>query len=144
MKKILVLNLILLCILCINSCTKKSYPKVAYPFGIIEDNLDSAKAAANTTNKNIFLMVHADWCINCQTFKTTVLQSTSIKNLLSTGIITSLIDGDKTYGKPIATSYTVKAYPTFLILNKSGTELARKVGLLTEAEFTSWVTPFLK
>jgi thioredoxin-related protein len=123
---------------------KKSFPEVVYPFTIISDNMDSSKATAAQRNSNIFLMIHADWCSICNIFKTTVLQSDDIKNTLANGIVTSLVDGDKTYGKPIASQYNISGFPTFLILDKNGVELSRRKGVLTEDAFKTWVTPFLK
>jgi thiol:disulfide interchange protein len=143
-KKLIVASSILVCLFALGNCGKKSLTAPTYSFSIIQDNLDSSKTVATAQNKNIFLMVHADWCSVCQTFKTTVLQSAEIKNTLSNGIVTSLIDGDKTYGKPIATQYNVGAFPTYLILDKNGVELKRRSGTVDEATFKAWVTPYLK
>jgi thioredoxin 1 len=144
MKNLLLFSLLLLSSLMYTGCSKKPYPAVSYPFGIIQDNLDSAKAAAVTQDKNIFLMVHADWCSVCNTFKTSVLQSADIKTTLTNTIVTSLIDGDKPYGKPIADKYGVNSFPTFLILDKTGVVLATKKGNITESVFKEWVKPYLK
>jgi thioredoxin-related protein len=144
MKNFVVCLVLLASLFTTYSCSKKSLPPVNYPFTIIEDDLDAAKQSAQTNNKNIFLMVHADWCSNCQTFKTTVLQSQTVKTKLSAGIVTSLIDGDKTYGKPIANTYNVNSFPTFIILDNKGVELARKKGLMNEADFLNWINSYLK
>ncbi len=143
MKNILILVIALLCVSTFSNC-KKPYPEVQYPFSIIQENLDSAKNQAASKNMNVFLMVHADWCSICNTFKTTVLQSEDIKNTLANGIVTAMVDGDKTPGKPVADKYNVTGFPTLLILDKNGTVLQRKTGGMLEADFKKWVTPYLK
>jgi thioredoxin-related protein len=144
MKNLILSGIVILMMLVVSSCGKKAYPPVQYPFSIIEENLDSAKNLANSKNMNVFLMVHADWCTQCNIFKTTVLQSEDIKNTLANGIVTSLVDGDKDYGKPIASQYAVTGFPTFIILDKNGVVLQRKTGGMAEADFKKWVTPYLK
>ncbi len=144
MKSVLYTIIILItCSITTNSCKKVS-PPASYPFAIVFDNLDSTKQLANARNKNIFLMVHADWCSVCNTFKSTVLQSTAVKNLLADSIVTALIDGDKTYGKPIANNYGVQGFPTFLILDKNGVLLQKKSGGISETEFSTWIKAYLK
>jgi thioredoxin-related protein len=144
MKNVLLFSLLALTNTLFNGCSKKPFPAVSYPFTIFQEDLAGAKTAASAQDKNIFLMIHADWCEVCNTFKTNVLQSTDIKNTLSNGIITSLIDGDKTYGKPIADTYKVTGFPTFLVLDKNGNVIIRKTGGMNESTFKAWVMPYLK
>lgn len=142
MKKLLLFPVFCL-VLFFTNCNKVKEP-TSYPFAIIHDNLDSSKNTAVARDQNIFLMVHADWCSICNNFKATVLQSTAVKDQLANSITTSLIDGDKTYGKPIATQYGVAGFPTLFILDKNGAVLAKNIGALDEAAFLAWVKPFLK
>jgi thioredoxin-related protein len=55
-----------------------------------------------------------------------------------------MIDGDMTYGKTYYNLYNASGFPTFLILDKNGSELSRKSGGMSSSEFTNWVTPYLK
>jgi thioredoxin-related protein len=144
MKKIIGLLIISISIITFINCGKKTFPAVNFPFYIVQENFDTTKTIATNQDKNIFLMFHADWCSICNTFKTSVLTSIDIKNTLQNKIITSLIDGDKTYGKPYATQFGITGYPTFLVLDKSGMELSRRVGGMDEATFKAWITPYLK
>jgi thioredoxin-related protein len=126
------------------ACAKKVPEPKTYPFYIVQDNFDTTKSLALAQQKNIFLMIHADWCSVCNTFKTDVLNDASIKTFMENKIVASMIDGDKTYGKTYYDLFSVSAFPTMLVLDATGKELLRKRGTFTKEEFKVWLTPYLK
>jgi thioredoxin 1 len=142
MKKVLAASIFIISLL--TMCKLKVNPPAGYPFYVIEDNYDTTKIIANQQNKNIFLMVHADWCSVCNQFKSSVLNDTDVKSKLENKIITSLIDGDKAYGKPYASQYGVVGFPTMFILDASGNVLVKRKGGMDKATFLAWVNNYLK
>ncbi len=144
MKKIFLFSLLTLAILGFENCGKKTYPPVTIPYGVIYDNMDSAKTLAGSADKNIFLMFHAAWCNACFNFKTNVLNNADTKALLENKIVISLVEGDLTYGKPYAEQFNVTGYPTYVVLDKNGNTLIRKTGGMSAETFTQWITPYLK
>jgi thioredoxin 1 len=125
-------------------CNPKVNPPAGYPFYVIQDNYDTTKVIAKQQNKNIFLMVHADWCSICNQFKSSVLNDNEVKNVLENKIITSLIDGDKTYGKPYATQFGVVGFPTMFVLDADGNVLVKRKGGMDKATFLAWINNYLK
>jgi thioredoxin-related protein len=128
------------------SCTKKvkEIPHDQYKVEVIHDNWDSTLSAANTQDKNIVLMIHASWCSICNTFINTVLTDESVETEIGNKIIVSLIDGDKEYGKPYYTQFGASGFPTFVITDKAGNQIAKRSGQLSKEEFLSWISPHYK
>lgn len=143
MKSIL---LILLTTFSLISCAKKvkELPHDQYKVGVIHDNWDSTLSVANSQDKNIVLMIHASWCSICNGFINTVLTDASVETEIGNKIIVSLIDGDKDYGKPYYTQFGANGFPTFVITDKTGKEIAKRTGKMTKEEFIAWTTPFFK
>jgi uncharacterized HAD superfamily protein len=80
----------------------------------------------------------------CNTFKANVLTDSSVINTINNKIVFALIDGDKTYGKTYFDKYSINSFPTFVILDKNGNAIIKKIGGLSASEFKTFVTPYLK
>jgi thioredoxin 1 len=126
-----------------SSAKKVPAPK-SYPFSIVQDDFETTKSLAATQQKNIFLLIPADWCSVCNTCKTDVLNDASIKTFMENKIVASMIDGDKTYGKTYYDLFSVSAFPTMLVLDATGKELLRRRGGISKEEFKVWLGPYLK
>ncbi len=137
---------IFLMLACIFGCSKKvKEPNPGdYKVVIQYDNWNQMKADAGIKDQNMFLMLHASWCSICNTFKNDVLTEEEVGTILNNKIVIGLIDGDKDYGKPYMTQFNAGGFPTFLILDKNGNELAKKSGAFSKPDFLSWINPYLK
>jgi thioredoxin-related protein len=108
------------------------------------NNWNQMSVDATAKDQNMFLMLHDSWCNICNTFKNDILTEESVGNMVNNKIVVGLIDGDKDYGKLYMNRYNANGFPSFLILDKNGNELARKSGGLGKSDFFNWINPFLK
>jgi thioredoxin-related protein len=128
------------------ACKKKVpvTPLDEYKVTVIHEDFDGALNLASTNDKNMCLMLHADWCTICKTFIRDVLTEEEVEQAIKSKIVFALIDGDKDYGKTYFNQYNAHGFPTFLILDKHGVEIARNGGGLSKSEFLTWVNAYLK
>ena len=141
--KLVVASLLILSILGCSKKVKEPNPG-DYKVTIHMDNWNQMSTDAITKDQNMFLMLHASWCSICNTFKNEILTEESVATIVNNKIVVGLIDGDKDYGKPYMSQYNASGFPTFLILDKNGTELARKSGAFSKSDFLNWINPYLK
>ena len=85
-----------------------------------------AKAAKE--KKYLFVDVYATWCGPCKAMATQVFPQEKVGNYFNKTFVNAKFDAEKGEGIDVAKKYGVRAYPTFLILDKDGTEVGRIVG----------------
>ncbi len=88
-------------------------------------DLNSAKAAAAKSDKDVVLMFSAAWCGACRHVLTEVVGQDSVEKTLEE-FEPVLINVDK--DRSDARKYGVRGLPTFVFLNSSGKEIGRSVG----------------
>ena len=113
-----------------------------------ETSLPAAQELAKSENKLIFLDVHTGWCYWCKKLQKDTFPSPEARSALARVVPLSIETQDESY-KPtkdnfIEQQYKVDGYPTLLILNASGKEVARQPGYLPPREFAAWVTSVVK
>ena len=92
------------------------------------DNLDTVME-----NTLVVLDFYADWCGPCKQFMPTFISFASDKYA---GATYGKINADEQ--SEIVNALGVRALPTILVF-KNGTEVARKVGLMSKTEFTALI-----
>ncbi|OFY44343.1 MAG: hypothetical protein A2X18_01680 [Bacteroidetes bacterium GWF2_40_14] len=90
---------------------------------------------AKKENKPIFVDCFTVWCGPCKMMSSTVFMEQTVADYFNSTFINAKIDMEKGEGIDIKNKYEVKAYPTFLYLDKNGKELNRLVGSMPAAEF---------
>ncbi|MEZ5046940.1 MAG: thioredoxin family protein [Chitinophagaceae bacterium] len=142
MKKHLVL--IATIFIAFTSCQKKvKEPSLSdYKVSIIHEDWNAALLKATSNQKNVCVIFHASWCNICNTFLSTVLTDANVESEINSQLIISLIDGDKDYGKPYFNEYGGQSFPTFIIINNQGVELAKRSGGMSKTEFLTWIKPY--
>ena len=90
---------------------------------------------AKKENKPIFVDCFTVWCGPCKMMSATVFMEQAVADYFNSTFINAKVDMEKGEGIEIKNKYEVKAYPTFLYLDKDGKELNRLVGSMPSAEF---------
>lgn len=94
---------------------------------------DAIKQAASA-HKPLVLEFGAQWCGPCKLFESKVLPDAQVQAALK-GVMFVRYDVDDDVGGEAAARYSVTAYPTFLVVDRKGTEVSRKQGLLPPLQF---------
>lgn len=93
-----------------------------------DGTLKELLAKAGAENKYLFVDVYAVWCGPCKYMTGEVFTQPTVGEYFNKTFINAKFDAEKGEGIDVAKTYSVKAYPTFLILNSQGKEVARIVG----------------
>ena len=80
-------------------------------------------ALADEQDKYLFVDVYATWCGPCQIMAKQIFPQQKVGEFFNTKF-----NAEKGEGVNVAKRYSVKAYPTFLILDSDGEEVGRIVG----------------
>ena len=94
--------------------------------GTFQEALEKAK----TENKPVFLDIYATWCGPCKMLKKHTFSDKEVGDYYNTNFINIAIDGETKEGRELANNYRVQGYPTLLILDKSGKQVAKQVGFV--------------
>jgi thiol:disulfide interchange protein len=111
---------------------------------IVYNNFTEAKLQANNQNKNILLMIYADWCLICNDFKNKTLTDQSLADAADGKIIFALNNGEKFEGPTLFTNYGADGYPTYIITDANGTKLDKRSGAMTTQQFETWISAYYK
>ncbi len=118
-----------------------------------ESGLEAVMQRAKTEKKPIFYMAYADWCPHCKNIKATTLKDAEVISFMNANYVFAGLNFEKSGSENFKTKYNVKTFPTFLVLDENGQELARFNGELKKDKFLSEVKlalnpkqqlPFLK
>jgi len=113
-----------------------------------ETSLAAAQKRARAENKMIFLDVSTGWCFWCKKLQKDTFPSDQAKAALARVVPLSIETQDEKYQPTkdnfIEQKYKVDGYPTMLILDANGKEVAREPGFLPPAQFAAWITKVVK
>ncbi len=104
-----------------------------------ESGLESVIQRAKMEKKPIFYMAYADWCPHCKNIKATTLRDPEVVSFMNTNYVFAGLNFEKPGSEDFKTKYNVKTFPTFLVLDENGQELARFTGELKKDKFLSEV-----
>ena len=108
-----------------------------------ETSLAEAQKRAKAEHKLIFMDVYTDWCGWCiklqkETFPSTEAQA-ALAKVVPFSARTQFKNGKDAENKFIEQQYRVNAYPTLILLDADGKEVARNSGYLTPGPFAAWI-----
>lgn len=106
-------------------------PKVDFREGTLADILKTAQAE----NKPVMLMAYANWCSHCSLMKSTILIDHAVALFYNKNFVCMQLDGETPEGNVLRRRYNVRAFPTFLFLDKSGELLYTASGEFTAENF---------
>jgi thioredoxin-related protein len=102
-----------------------------------ESRLELVLQRAKTENKPILYMVYANWCPHCKNIKATTLKDPEVIAFMNANYIFAGLDFEKTGSESFKSTNNVTTFPTFLVLDANGLELARFTGELKKEKFLS-------
>ncbi|MFR3488801.1 MAG: thioredoxin family protein [Alistipes ihumii] len=76
----------------------------------------------------MFVDVYATWCGPCQIMAKQIFPQQKVGEFFNKTFVNAKFNAEKGEGVDVAKRYSVKAYPTFLILDSDGEEVGRIVG----------------
>jgi len=110
-------------------------PRAAKPVAFRKDVDVTLKEV--TANKSVcFIKFETDWCMPCKQMTELVFTAKDVADA-SSGITCLIVDGDAR--KDLTEKHKVKAYPTGILLDADGNEIARYVGYQSVKETTAFL-----
>lgn len=100
-----------------------------------ERALDEIIERSKVEKKPIFYMIYANWCTHCKAIKTTTLKDPEVISFMNSNYVMAGLDFEKPGSEPFKTKYNIKSFPTFLVLDEAGIELARFTGEMKKEKF---------
>ncbi|MEK9146026.1 MAG: thioredoxin family protein, partial [Elusimicrobiota bacterium] len=95
---------------------------------------ESARKAAQASSRSVLVDFQAVWCYSCYYMEQKVLSRDLFKRVAGDMVLLKL-DVDSPEGRELKGRFRVRALPSYLVLDSSGTELGRIAGERTEVEF---------
>lgn len=93
-------------------------------------SLEEAKKEAAKTGKLIFIDAYTEWCGPCKIMAKTSFKDENVAKLYNDNFINLKIEMEKDPdGREVAMKYSVKAYPTLLIIDSNGNLVKSTLGL---------------
>ena len=95
-----------------------------------QENTTLAKVIelAGKENKYVFVDCYATWCGPCKRMANEVFTQKKVGDFFNKQFVSIAIDMEKGEGPEVAKKYGIKAYPTFLIMDKTGKLIGTIVG----------------
>lgn len=94
----------------------------------LQDAITKANKGKKKRINKIFVDCYTKWCAPCRMMSQTVFPQKEVGDFLNSNFINLKIDLEEGEGIELAKRYGVDAFPTFLILDASGSEIGRVVG----------------
>jgi thioredoxin 1 len=93
-------------------------------------NYTEALAASAKTNKPVFIDVYATWCGPCSQLKRKTFTDKAVGDYFNKNFVCFSVDGETEEGRLLRHIYDIGAYPTLLITDANGKQLARTEGFM--------------
>lgn len=102
-------------------------------------SFDEALAAAKQENKLVFIDFFTTWCGPCKMMSTKTFPLTEVGEFMNAKFIPLKLDAEKE-GAQLARTYGVRAYPTYVVVNPEGKEVAKFSGYMEGDKFIEKVS----
>jgi thiol:disulfide interchange protein len=99
------------------------------------DDLEAALNKAKTDKKAVFIDFYTTWCMPCRMMDESVFSDWDVTQYMAENAVSVKVNAEKGRGIELKDKFNVGAYPTFVFLAPDGSELARKVGTISIADF---------
>lgn len=127
MKNLMVATMVLLLSFSVNAQTKKiNFEKLT---------LAEALAKAKVEKKSVFVDCFTTWCIPCKRMEADVFTLDSVADFYNKNFINIKVDMEKGEGPALRKTYSVEAYPSYLVLDTEGKIKNKYVGGMSAGEF---------
>ena len=128
---------------CSNEPTEEEASSVGMVF--FEGSFENALQLAANEEKLVFVDVYTTWCGPCIVMQDTVFPQPKVGEFFNSRFVNFKLDAEKEVqnGPEIAAKYEINVYPTYLILDSDGNEIARASSLMTGEQFIAMVSQML-
>jgi thiol-disulfide isomerase/thioredoxin len=106
-----------------------------FPWGTA---IDTALTQAKASDKRVIIDFWTSWCGPCKTMDEWVWSDAAVAGVLGGGYVGVKLDGD--LEKVLATKFNVIGYPTMIVLDPAGNEIARAVGYQSSKQMLELLT----
>ncbi|NCD68760.1 thioredoxin fold domain-containing protein [Mucilaginibacter sp. R11] len=96
----------------------------------IENSWTEALKQASLQHKYIFVDAYATWCGPCKMLKSTTFKDKDAAEFFNKNFVNVAIDMEKGQGPALASEWGMRAYPTLIIFDASGTPVLGTVGYI--------------
>lgn len=101
--------------------------------------LDEAKEAARESGKLIFIDAYTVWCGPCKQMAATTFKEAEVGEFFNENFINIKIEMEKDADGPaVARKYSVRAYPTLLIIDADGNLVKQTIGMQNKSRLMSF------
>ena len=105
-------------------------------------SFDEACTAAKNENKLVFIDFFTDWCGPCKKMSAQTFPEKAVGDFMNAKFIPVKYNAEKE-GVDLAKRFQIKAYPTYIIANDKGEEVARFSGYMESEQFIDKVNAAL-
>jgi thiol:disulfide interchange protein len=99
------------------------------------DDLTAALEKAKAEKKAVFLDFYTTWCMPCRMMDESVFRDWDVAEYMAENVVSVKVNAEKGRGIELKSQFGVGAYPTFVFVAPNGTELSRKEGTISIADF---------
>ncbi len=103
-----------------------------------DGSFEQALKAAESRNKMVFLEFHTSWCVHCRRMAAEAFTDAKVAEYFNSKFICLKIDAESQSGKPVAAQYAVAAFPTLVITDARGEEIASVEGAMNAEQLLKW------
>ena len=128
---------------CSNDVSELEQDSVGMDF--FHGTFEQALGQAVTEKKLVFVDVYTTWCGPCIVMQDTVFKEAEVGEFFNARFVNFKLDAENTdqNGPEIAATYSIRVYPTYLILDSDGNELARASSSMTGEQFITMVSQLI-
>lgn len=108
------------------------------------DNFVESLARARKEEKLVFVDFYAKWCRPCKMLKSVTFPRESVGEMFNSNFVNLTIDVESPEGKKLAQQYQITSYPSLLILDTEGKQIAKKVGFMIPFQLNNWAENMLE
>ncbi|MCD0489196.1 DUF255 domain-containing protein [Pedobacter sp. MC2016-14] len=98
-------------------------------------SLQEAFKLAKAQHKMIFTDCYTEWCVPCKGMEKLVFTQDSVADFFNSHFINVKMDMEKGEGPAAIKTYTVGAFPTYLLFDENGKQVYKFVGGMSATEF---------
>ena len=111
-------------------------PGIAWREASNDAEVDAAFALARTSDKPVFMYWGASWCPPCNQLKATLFNRQEFIER-TRAYVAVAVDGDRSGAQKVGARFQVRGYPTMVLFDPQGQELARLPGEVDAAQVSA-------